>query len=132
MAVSLRATGWQDSRRTGRGPSLADPHNDLASAATGLTDSAVAGSRQSQAVYLELDVPISQQIDLDLSDREDRYSDFGRTNNGKVSVRYQPAGFLTFRGTASTGFRAPTLHDLHSPDFIRPGMPTPPTSRSAT
>jgi iron complex outermembrane receptor protein len=94
------------------------PYNDLVSAATGLTDSAVEGSRQTQAAFMELDLPVTKSVDVDLSDREDRYSDFGRTNNAKVSVRYQPTTFLTFRGTASTGFRAPTLYDLYSPNFL--------------
>jgi iron complex outermembrane receptor protein len=94
------------------------PYNDLVSAATGLTDSAVEGARQTQALYMELDLPILKSVDLDISDREDRYSDFGRTNNGKVSIRYQATSFLTFRGTASTGFRAPTLYDLYSPNFL--------------
>ena len=94
------------------------PYNDLVSAATGLSDSSVAGSRQTQALFVEVDLPITKSLDVDLSDREDRYSDFGRTNNGKVSVRYQAASFLTFRGTASTGFRAPTLYDLYSPNFM--------------
>ena len=67
---------------------------------------------------MELDVPISKSLDLDVSDREDRYSDFGRTNNGKLAVRFQPYSFLTFRGTASTGFRAPTLFDLYQPNNI--------------
>ncbi len=67
---------------------------------------------------MELDVPISKSLDLDISDRQDRYSDFGTTNNGKVTLRYQPAEFLTFRGTASTGFRAPTLFNLYSPDSL--------------
>ena len=94
------------------------PYNDLVSAATGLTDSAVEGARQVQAAYLEVDVPILKSLDLDISDREDRYSDFGRTNNAKVSVRYQATDFLTFRGTASTGFRAPTLFDLYDPNSL--------------
>ena len=89
------------------------PYNNLVQAATGLTASAVEGSRTVQAAYLELDVPIAKSIDLDVADRQDRYSDFGTSNNPKVSVRYQPASYLTFRGTASTGFRAPTLFDLY-------------------
>ena len=93
-------------------------YNTLVIAATGLTDSAVEGSRNVQAAYLELDVPITKALDLDLSDRQDKYSDFGTTNNAKLSVRYQPVDFLTFRGTASTGFRAPTLFQLYSPPFL--------------
>jgi iron complex outermembrane receptor protein len=94
------------------------PYNTLVSAATGLTNSAVEGSRQVQALFMELDVPILKNLDLDLSDRQDRYSDFGTTNNAKVKVRYQPFDILTFRGSASTGFRAPTLFNLYSPAFL--------------
>jgi iron complex outermembrane receptor protein len=94
------------------------PYNNIVQAATGLTASQVEGSRQVQAVYLELDVPITHALDLDISDREDRYSDFGTTNNGKIAVRYQPTSYLTVRGTASTGFRAPTLNQLYSPNFV--------------
>jgi iron complex outermembrane recepter protein len=94
------------------------PYNNLVSAATGLTDSAVEGTRKVQAAFVELDVPITKALDLDISDRQDRYSDFGTTNNAKLSVRYQPVEFLTLRGTASTGFRAPTLNNLYSPGFL--------------
>jgi iron complex outermembrane receptor protein len=78
----------------------------------------VSGSRNSQAVYFELNVPVTKQFEFTVSDREDRYSDFGDTNNGKVSIRYQPFEFLTFRGAASTGFRAPSLVDLFSPQIF--------------
>ncbi|MGC1458825.1 MAG: TonB-dependent receptor [Steroidobacteraceae bacterium] len=94
------------------------PFNDVTAAATGLTDFSAVGSRQAQAAFLELDLPVLKSLDVDVSDREDRYSDFGRTNNAKISVRYQPSSFLTFRGTASTGFRAPTLFDLYSSDSL--------------
>jgi iron complex outermembrane recepter protein len=94
------------------------PFNDITAAASGLTDFATEGSRQTQAAFIELDAPILKSLDLDISDRQDRYSDFGTTNNAKVSVRYQPASFLTFRGTASTGFRAPTLFNLYSSNSL--------------
>ncbi len=88
-------------------------YNDLVSAATGLTDFSVGGTRQIQAAFVELDVPITKAFDLDISDRQDRYSDFGTTNNAKIQVRYQPIDILTLRGTASTGFRAPGLYQLY-------------------
>ena len=94
------------------------PLDNLLAAATAFSPTAIHGSRQVQAVFVELDVPISKQLDLDIADREDRYSDFGTTNNGKISVRYQPARFVTFRGSASTGFRAPTLFNLYEPGVI--------------
>jgi iron complex outermembrane recepter protein len=87
-------------------------------AATAFAPITVHGSRQLQAVFAELDVPMSTHLDVDVSDREDRYSDFGNTNNWKVSLRYQPLQYLTFRGSASTGFRAPSLVDLFLPNNI--------------
>ncbi|MGH8254870.1 MAG: TonB-dependent receptor plug domain-containing protein [Steroidobacteraceae bacterium] len=86
--------------------------------ATGFLPAFVHGSRTSQALFAELDVPMSSHLDVDVSAREDRYSDFGQTTNGKLSVRYQPSRFVTFRGSASTGFRAPTLVNLYAPNVL--------------
>jgi iron complex outermembrane recepter protein len=93
------------------------PYNTLTSAATGLSDSSETGNRKIQAAFIELDVPILKSLDVDVSDRQDRYSDFGTTNNAKLNVRWQPLDMLTVRGSASTGFRAPTLFNLYAPNF---------------
>jgi iron complex outermembrane recepter protein len=98
--------------------SATTPYNTLTQAATGLGNSAVEGSRTFQALFMELDLPITSTLDLTLADRQDRYSDFGSTNNPKIQARWQPANFVTFRGTASTGFRAPTLFSLYDPDSL--------------
>ncbi len=92
------------------------PLSNLLEAALGTSPVAIDGSRRIQAVFFEVDVPIAKSLDLDISDREDRYSDFGTTNNGKVAVRWQPSRFIAFRGDASTGFRAPTLFNLYEPN----------------
>jgi iron complex outermembrane recepter protein len=76
----------------------------------------VVGSRVSEAAFLELNVPLSSKAEFTVSDRQDRYSDFGTTNNAKLSFSYQPFGFLKFRGAASTGFRAPSLVEEYSPN----------------
>jgi iron complex outermembrane receptor protein len=76
------------------------------------------GGRRSQAAYVELNVPVTKSFDFTISDREDWYSDFGQTNNSKLSFRYQPFRVLTFRGAASTGFRAPSLVNLYSPQYL--------------
>lgn len=76
----------------------------------------ITGSRNEKAAFIELDVPMSDSLDVDVSDRQDRYSDFGSTNNAKVSIRYQPLRQVTLRAAASTGFRAPSLVDLFSPN----------------
>jgi len=88
------------------------------SAETGFYPSSVTGKRTSEAVYAELNVPVTKQLEFTLSDREDHYSDFGNTNNAKFSFRWQPSKLIAFRGAASTGFRAPSLVNLYSPQIL--------------
>ena len=71
------------------------------------------GGRNIGAVFAEVDLPLTKDLDIDLAVRADRYSDFGGTVNPKASFRYQPARLIMFRGSASTGFRAPTVFDRY-------------------
>jgi iron complex outermembrane receptor protein len=86
---------------------------------TGFAPTAVAANRSSAAAFTELDLPVTKQLELTFSDREDYYDKgIGSTNNGKIAVRYQPVSEVTFRGAASTGFRAPSLVELYSPQVF--------------
>jgi len=71
------------------------------------------GQRNVAAIFAELDVPITKKLDLDFAVRDDHFSDVGNTINPKVSFRYEPMKSLMFRGSANTGFRAPTLFDKY-------------------
>jgi iron complex outermembrane receptor protein len=73
------------------------------------------GSRNVEAVYAELNMPVLKELEFTASLRYDRYSDFGNTTNPKVSFRYQPAKQVLVRGSYSTGFRAPSLYDINAP-----------------
>lgn len=75
----------------------------------------ISGSRQSKALFAEVNIPVAKNFDFTISDRFDQFSDFGETNNAKLSFAYQPLDGLKFRGAASTGFRAPSLTELYSP-----------------
>ncbi|WP_259369152.1 TonB-dependent receptor plug domain-containing protein [Komagataeibacter europaeus] len=66
-------------------------------------------SRMNGAFYLELDQRLTKKLSVQLSGRNETYSDFGNTLNGKVSARYQVTPWLALRGSASNGFHAPTL-----------------------
>ncbi|HEX8216431.1 MAG TPA: TonB-dependent receptor [Allosphingosinicella sp.] len=66
--------------------------------------------RHSYAVYAEADAEISDALTVQVASRYERYSDFGSNLDGKVAVRYAPVEFFALRGSASTGFRAPSLH----------------------
>ncbi|MFB9242918.1 TonB-dependent receptor [Massilia antarctica] len=71
------------------------------------------GARNVSALYAELDIPISKQLTINLAARDDYFSDFGNTFNPKASFRYEPSKTLMLRGSANTGFRAPTLFDRY-------------------
>lgn len=72
------------------------------------------GDRTIKALYSEFNIPITKQLELTAAARYDDYSDFGSTTNPKIGFRFQPNQQLLIRGSASTGFRAPSLYDLNS------------------
>lgn len=92
-------------------------HRDFAvsvSSSTGVDpDARSEGKRDVAAVYTELNVPLTKELEVTGSVRFDDYSDVGSTTNPKVSFRFQPIKQVLFRGSASTGFRAPTLYELN-------------------
>ena len=66
-------------------------------------------SRANVAVYGDVEVRGAEDAwTTGAALRVERFDDFGVTTNGKVSARYQVARALALRGSASTGFRAPT------------------------
>ena len=65
--------------------------------------------RTNFAVYGDLEVRArDDRWTLGTALRAERFEDFGTTANGKVAVRYGLTDVLAVRGSASTGFRAPT------------------------
>lgn len=73
------------------------------------------GARHVSGAYAELNVPLLNSLDITGAVRYDKYSDFGSTTNPKVSFRFQPIQQFLIRGSASKGFRAPSLFDLNAP-----------------
>ncbi|TWI65497.1 iron complex outermembrane receptor protein [Pseudoduganella lurida] len=73
------------------------------------------GSRSIQAVFGEISAPFLRNLEASLAGRYDHYSDVGGTWNPKASLRFQPHQAFVLRGSASTGFRAPTLFEKNAP-----------------
>jgi iron complex outermembrane receptor protein len=74
-------------------------------------------SRKLSAIYAEMVAPLHKTLELQFAARSDKYSDAGSTFNPKIGIRFQPVKQAMFRASANTGFRAPTLYELHSPAF---------------
>jgi iron complex outermembrane recepter protein len=68
--------------------------------------------RDITAAYVEFQLPVFSNFDLNLAGRYDHYSGFGGTTNPKVSFRYRPFDSLLFRGAYSTGFKVPSFNQL--------------------
>ncbi|MYN44166.1 TonB-dependent receptor [Pseudoduganella sp. FT93W] len=66
-------------------------------------------SRHNESVYLNLEADVSRQFSTSAALRHERYSDFGSTTSAKGSARYAFSEAFSLRGTASSGFRAPSL-----------------------
>jgi len=73
------------------------------------------GSRNIEALFGELNLPLIKDLEVQLALRVDNYSDVGNTTNPKVGLRYQPSKEVLLRASASTGFRAPTLFEKNAP-----------------
>jgi iron complex outermembrane recepter protein len=88
----------------------------------------VSGSRKQWAAFTEFNVPIVKTLEGNVAVRYDHYSDFGNTTNPKFSLRWQPARELLLRGSYGTGFLAPSLYQLFTPDIsgvTQPGLSDP-------
>ncbi|MFG6430959.1 TonB-dependent receptor domain-containing protein [Roseateles sp. LYH14W] len=70
-------------------------------------------SRKISAVFGELITRPLKGLELTLQVRHDKYQVIGGTTNPKVGIKYQPIDTLLFRGSASTGFRAPTSQQIN-------------------
>lgn len=69
--------------------------------------------RENVAGYIDLEAHPTTNLTLGLAGRGEHYSDFGGVATGKISARYDLAPWIAFRGTASTGFRAPSLQQQY-------------------
>jgi iron complex outermembrane receptor protein len=74
-------------------------------------------SRDEYAAFGELNIPIVKTLEANAAVRYDHYSDFGSTTNPKFSLRWQPIRTLLVRGSYGTGFLAPSLYQLFTPQF---------------
>ncbi len=65
--------------------------------------------RNSTAIYADVELNLTDKFLVNAAGRFENYTDFGNTTNGKVSAKYKITDNFSVRGSASTGFRAPSL-----------------------
>ncbi|MBK9104564.1 MAG: TonB-dependent receptor [Saprospiraceae bacterium] len=69
--------------------------------------------RTNIGLYVDGELNITDPFLVDAALRFENYSDFGSTFNWKIASRYTLSDKLTVRGSFSTGFRAPSLAQIH-------------------
>ena len=73
----------------------------------GISTSIDAG-QVSYAGYVDVEADVTKQLTLGVAGRYEDYASFGSTTLGKFQARFKATDWLSLRGTASTGFHAPT------------------------
>lgn len=69
--------------------------------------------RHSSSAYVDLEQDLTSRWTVAIAARAERYSDFGSTLNYKVASRVSVLPGLALRGSASTGFKAPSLQQQY-------------------
>lgn len=69
--------------------------------------------RNSVALYTDLEYDVTDKWLINGALRYENYSDFGNTTNYKLASRYKVTDNINLRGAISTGFRAPSLHQIY-------------------
>lgn len=66
-------------------------------------------ARDEVGLYVDLESDVTDKLLLGVAARLEHYSDFGETLDGKLSARFAVTPQFAVRGSAGTGFRAPSL-----------------------
>ncbi len=73
----------------------------------------VSETRDAFSAYADAEFDVGEMLLLSPAVRYENYSDFGNTFNGKLSARARLADSFALRGSASTGFRAPSMQQIY-------------------
>lgn len=76
-------------------------------------DDEVDADRHNTAAYVDVEWNLSENFLLATALRGEDYNDFGNTMDGKIAFSYKGSETFLLRGSVSTGFRAPSLHQRY-------------------
>ncbi|HEY0503546.1 MAG TPA: TonB-dependent receptor [Lysobacter sp.] len=71
--------------------------------------------RYGSAFYAELSLPFTSWLHADAAWRVDHRQSYGTESSPMLGLKWNPVESLTVRGTAATGYRAPSLFELRRP-----------------
>ena len=77
------------------------------------------GERTTSSLFLELQIPVLDNLDAQVALRHESFSDIDAATVGKIAFGYFVNDNLSLRGSASTTYRAPNLITVNSPYIPR-------------
>jgi iron complex outermembrane receptor protein len=84
--------------------------------------------RNNLGAYAGIESELVRGLILDVGGRFENYSDFGQSLIGKAAARVEVVKGVALRAAASTGFRAPSLHQAWFNNVITTFVPNPATN----
>jgi iron complex outermembrane recepter protein len=113
---------------------LAPTQNLVTSDIVGFSLSQSNGSRNFEAAYTELQIPILKTMTANLAARVDKFPHIAAHISPRANIEYRPVDILKLRGTIETGFRAPNLQESaqSSKSAFQPGVTDPKRCPAAT
>jgi iron complex outermembrane recepter protein len=76
-------------------------------------ENANTNSRRNFGIYGDVEIDVTKDWLIATALRYENYSDFGGTLNGKIASRIKVNDLISFRASLSSGFRAPSLPQIH-------------------
>ena len=73
----------------------------------------IKATRNNVGAYVDAELNITKKVLVDLAVRAENYSDFGSLLTYKFATRVKLTDDVNFRGSVSTGFKAPSLQQLN-------------------
>ena len=84
-------------------------------------------NRTNIGVYSEFDFEFTESFLVSVAGRYENYSDFGSNLSGKLATRVRLNDQFGLRGSVSSGFRAPSLHQIYFNNLSTQFVPDPVT-----
>lgn len=81
----------------------------------GIQQDPVSGSRDVNALFAEISIPVLDNLEASLAIRQEKYSTGQESTDPKYGLTYMPFNWLSLRATVGDSFIAPTLDQLQSP-----------------
>lgn len=82
----------------------------------------VSAQKTAASGFVKFDLPVLRDLQADVAVRVERHEDFGTHASPYLGLRWNLDEALMLRASLSTGFRPPSLLELHQPERVNPDV----------